>query len=105
VRQCIRREDILAHETDGRLWAIAPGAGRAGASALARRVAEAVEGAAELRGAPLTAAIGVALFPDDAREPAALAGEAEEGVLAARAAGVRFAGDTGESARGPRLVP
>ena len=105
VRQRIRREDILAHETDGRLWVIAPGVGRGGASALARRVARAVEEAAELRGAPLTASVGAALFPDDARDPAELAGEAEEGVLAARAAGVRFAGDSDEPPVGPRLVP
>jgi GGDEF domain-containing protein len=104
VRRSIRREDVLAHETDGRLWIIAPGAGRTGASAVARRIARAVEGAAELRGAPLTASIGAALFPDDAREPEALAGEAEQSVLAARAAGVRFAGDATEPVLGPRLV-
>jgi GGDEF domain-containing protein len=104
VRGCVRAEDILAHET-GRLWAIAPGAGRGGATALAQRIADAVEQAAELRGAPLTASLGVALFPDDAREPAALAGEAEESLLAARAAGVRFtAGSDEPPAVGPRLV-
>ena len=104
VRRSIRREDVLAHETDGRLWVIAPGVGRTGASALARRIAQAVEGAAQLRGAPLTASIGAALFPDDGRDPEALAGEAEQSVLTARAAGVRFAGDSPEPALGPRLV-
>jgi GGDEF domain-containing protein len=110
VRRCIRREDILAHETDGRLWVISPGAGRSGASALARRIATAVERAAALRGAPLTASLGAARFPADARDPAGLSGEAEDGLLAARAAGVRFAGDPGgpddpdEPAVGPRLV-
>jgi GGDEF domain-containing protein len=107
VRGCIRRDDVLAHETDGRLWVIAPGVGRPGASALARRIAEAVERAAELRGTPLTASVGAALFPDDSRDPAGLAGEAEQGVLAARASGVRFAGDPDdpdEPAVGPRLV-
>jgi len=104
VRGSVRREDVLAHETDGRLWIIAPGAGRTGASALALRIAQAVQAAAALRGAPLTASIGAALFPDDAREPEALAGEAEQSLLAARAAGVRFADDAAEPALGPRLV-
>jgi GGDEF domain-containing protein len=92
VRECIRRADLLAHEENGRLWVIAPEAGRPRAAALAARVADAVERAASFHGAPLTASIGVAVYPDDARDAAGLADQAEEGALAARAAGVAVAG-------------
>jgi GGDEF domain-containing protein len=107
VRSAVRRSDLLAHEQDGRLWVIAPDAGRTGADALAGRVAAAVEGAATARGVPLTASIGLALYPDDGRDAAALTGQAEEAVLAARAAGVRVAGGVAghPAAPGPRLVP
>jgi GGDEF domain-containing protein len=110
VRRCIRRPDLLAHESEGRLWIVAAEAGRPGASALALRVAGAVEQAATLRGVPLSASVGVALYPDDARDAGGLADEAEESLFAARAEGVPVAGDgpdgsDGEPAvRGPWLV-
>ncbi len=106
VRGALRRVDLLAHEDDGRMWVIAPDAARAGAGALADRVATAVESAASARGVPLTASIGIALFPDDGRDAAALTGHAEEATLAARAAGVRVAGEPDDRpfASGPRLV-
>jgi GGDEF domain-containing protein len=107
VRGAVRRCDLLAHEADGRMWVIAPDAGRVGAEALAGRIAGAVEGAATVRGVPLTASIGLALFPPDGRDVASLTGQAEESALAARAAGVRFVGGAADepAAPGPRLVP
>jgi GGDEF domain-containing protein len=106
VRGALRRVDLLAHEDDGRMWVIAPDAARAGAGALADRVGVAVESAASARGVPLTASIGIALFPGDGRDAAALTGHAEETALAARAAGVRVAGEPDDRpfASGPRLV-
>jgi GGDEF domain-containing protein len=92
VRTALRRVDLLAHEQDGRLWVIAPDAGRNGATALAMRVASAVEAAASARNAPLTASVGIALYPDDGRDTESLTGQAEESALAARAAGVRVSG-------------
>jgi len=103
ARSALRRNDLLAHEQDGRLWVIAPDVGRSGASALATRVAAAIELAASSRGAPLTASVGVALYPDDGRDTASLTGQAEESALAARAAGVRVVGGHSGSP-GPRLV-
>ena len=106
VRSGVRRSDVLAHEDDGRIWLIAPDAVRAGAAALAARVADAVEGAASSRGAPLTASIGLALYPDDGRSGEELMAQAEEGAYAARAAGVRVVDGPDEpAASGPRLVP
>jgi GGDEF domain-containing protein len=95
VRGAVRRIDLLAHEEDGRMWVVAPDAGRPGAEALAVRVADAVERAATVRGAPLTASVGIALYPDDGRDAEALTSQAEESALAARAAGVRVAGGPG----------
>jgi GGDEF domain-containing protein len=106
VRTGVRRSDVLAHEDDGRIWVIAPDAVRAGAASLAARVADAVESAASTRGAPLTASIGLALYPDDGRSGEELTAHAEEGAYAARAAGVRFVDGPDEpAASGPRLVP
>ena len=106
VRSGVRRSDVLAHEDDGRIWLIAPDAVRAGAASLAARVAHAVEGAASSRGAPLTASIGLALYPDDGRSGEELTAQAEEGAYAARAAGVRVVDGPDEpAASGPRLVP
>jgi GGDEF domain-containing protein len=106
VRSCVRRSDVLAHEDDGRIWVIAPDAGRSGAAALAMRLADAVEGAASSRGVPLTASIGLALYPDDGRSGEELTAQAEEGAYAARAAGVRVVDGPDEpAASGPRLVP
>jgi GGDEF domain-containing protein len=106
VRNCVRRSDVLAHEEDGRIWVIAPDAVRSGAGSLAARVADAVEQAASSRGVPLTASIGLALYPDDGRSGEDLTAQAEEGAYAARAAGVRIVDVPDEpAASGPRLVP
>jgi GGDEF domain-containing protein len=106
VRARLRRVDLLAYEEEGRMWVIAPAAGRESAASLANRIADAVEQGASARGAPLTASIGAALYPDDGREADTLTAQAEEAVLAARAAGVRVAAHPDEPmAGGPRPVP
>ncbi len=92
VREHVRRADVVAHEDDGRVWVIAGDTGRTGAMALALRIADAVEAAASLHGAALTASVGIAIYPDDGREAAALTAQAEEGMYAARAAGTRVGG-------------
>ena len=71
---------------------IAGDTGRSGAKALALRIADAVEGAASLQGAALTVSVGIAVYPDDGRDAAALTGQAEEGMYAARAVGTRVGG-------------
>src|SRR4051812_606393 len=63
-----RPGDALRREAPGRLWLTLPGAGPAGARALALRAAAAVEGAAEHRGRPLTASVGVSVCPRDGAE-------------------------------------
>lgn len=104
LRQAVRRPDLIAHEPDGRTWVIAPDCGRSGAAALAGRIAVAVERAAAPRGAPLTASIGVAVFPEDGRAAQALIDDAEERMWAARAAGVRVEGTGPPEPGGPRSV-
>jgi diguanylate cyclase (GGDEF)-like protein len=92
VREHVRRADVVAHEDDGRVWVIAGDTARGGANALALRIADAVEAAASLHGAALTVSVGLAVYPDDGREAAALTEQAEEGMFAARAAGTRVGG-------------
>jgi diguanylate cyclase (GGDEF)-like protein len=99
VREHVRRADVVAHEDDGRVWVIAGDTGRNGAKALALRIVDAVEAAASLHGAPLTASVGIAVYPDDGREAAPLTAQAEEGMYAARAAGTRV--DGGPEPEGP----
>jgi GGDEF domain-containing protein len=50
-----------------------------------------VSGAASHHGAPLAISIGLAVSPDDAIDADMLAAHADEGLFAARAAGVRLA--------------
>jgi GGDEF domain-containing protein len=83
---------VVAHEDDGRVWVIAGDTGRNGAAELALRIADAVEDAASLHGAPLTASIGIAIYPEDGRDATALTAQAEEGMYAARASGTRVNG-------------
>jgi diguanylate cyclase (GGDEF)-like protein len=99
VREHVRRADVVAHEDDDRVWVIAGDTGRSGANALALRIADAVDAAASLHGAGLTVSVGIAVYPDDGREAAALTGQAEEGMYAARAAGTRVGG--GPEPEGP----
>jgi GGDEF domain-containing protein len=89
VRSVVRREDILACETDTRAWIIARDTGRRGAYALAERVAGAVEEAPPWRGAPMTVSVGLAVFGEDGRDATALIEAAEEAKFAAAASGVK----------------
>jgi GGDEF domain-containing protein len=91
VRAELRPGDAMAREDDGRLWFVAAELAATGGRALAERLADAVAGAATLRGAPLSASIGLASSPVDGTDPAALAARADEALFAARAAGVPFA--------------
>ncbi len=82
--------DLVVRERLGRWWLTTPERNGAGARSLAERVAAAV-GSAVLHGVPLTASVGVAVCPEDGADLDALAGRADEGMYAARAAGVPVA--------------
>lgn len=108
LRTALRREDILACESDARAWVIARDTGREGAQALAERVGAAVREAPPWRGAPMTVSVGVAVLGEDGRDVTALIDAAEESRFAAAASGVPVApgddGPDGGGAGGPRLV-
>ena len=99
VRGVMRRQDILACESDVRAWIIARDTGRAGAQALAARTAGSVRMAQAWRGAPLTVSIGVAVLGEDGSGSDELIDSAEQAMLAAAAEGV------GVHRGGPRSEP
>lgn len=104
VRGVMRRQDILACETDARAWIIARDTGRAGAQALAARTAGSVRMAQAWRGAPLMVTIGVAVLGEDGSDSDELIDSAEQARLAAAAEGVglfRGAPGGGEPPNGP----
>lgn len=82
--------DLVVRERLGRWWLTSPDRDANSARDLGGRVAAAI-GAAELGGVPLSASIGVAVCPQDGETVDALAGRADEGMFAARAAGVPLA--------------
>jgi GGDEF domain-containing protein len=82
--------DLVVRERLGRWWLTSPDRDKATARDLGARVAAAIARAV-LGGAPLTASIGVAVCPDDGESLESLAGRADEGMFAARAAGVPLA--------------
>ena len=88
VRDAVRRQDILACESDSRAWVIARDTGRAGAQALADRIAATVSAGREWRGAPLAVTLGVAVLGEDGRDSATLIDVAEEARFAAAASGI-----------------
>lgn len=96
VRSVLRRQDLLASETDDRLWVIARDTARPGAIALARRITAAVRSAGTVRGAPLAVTIGIAVLGEDAGDCGALLEAAEEAAFAAAASGA----DWGTEAQG-----
>lgn len=91
LRDELRPGDAAVRERDGRLWVVGGGTTLEGARALGRRLANAAASAASLGGVPLRASIGVAVSPDDGTDAASLVAHADEGVFAARAAGVDLA--------------
>jgi GGDEF domain-containing protein len=99
VRGVMRRQDILACESDARAWIIARDTGRAGAQALAARTAGSVRMAQAWRGAPLTVSIGLAVLGEDGADSEELIDSAEQARLAAAAEGVGVFRD------GPRDEP
>lgn len=88
VRDAVRRQDILASESETRAWIIARDTGRAGAQALAGRIAATVKAAPEWRGAPLAVTIGIAVRGEDGGDPDSLIEAAEEARFVAAASGV-----------------
>jgi GGDEF domain-containing protein len=91
VRDALAPGDVLGRDGNGRLWIVAHGLGAAEATALGRRLADAVAAVGPLRGAPLTVSIGAASCPPEAPDLEALAALADERLFAARAAGVPIA--------------
>jgi GGDEF domain-containing protein len=87
----LRPADMLVRERLGRYWLTAPETDLAAGRALGQRLADAVAAAAFHHGAPLSVSIGLAVSPDDALDADTLAAHADEGLYAARAAGVRLA--------------
>jgi GGDEF domain-containing protein len=82
--------DLVVRERLGRWWLTSPDRDPAAAHDLGARVAAAIA-QATLGGAPLTASIGVATCPADGDTLDSLAGRADEGMFAARAAGIPLA--------------
>jgi GGDEF domain-containing protein len=87
----LRPADMLVRERLGRYWLTAPETDLAAGRALGQRLADAVAAAAFHHGTPLSVSIGLAVSPDDALDADTLAAHADEGLYAARAAGVRLA--------------
>jgi GGDEF domain-containing protein len=87
----LRPADMLVRERLGRYWLTAPETDLATGRALGQRLADAVAAAAFHHGTPLALSIGLAVAPDDAIDAEMLAAHADEGLFAARAAGVRLA--------------
>lgn len=89
----LRPADALVRERPGRYWLTTPETDTPEARVLAHRIVAGVAAAPAHRGVPLQAAIGLAACPADGTDAGELENRAEEGVFAARAAGVRVAGD------------
>jgi GGDEF domain-containing protein len=88
LRSVMRRQDILACESETRAWVIARETSRLGAQALGERIACAVSATEPWRGAPLSVSVGVAVFGEDGQDVSSLIETAEESRFAAAASGV-----------------
>jgi GGDEF domain-containing protein len=109
VRGVMRRQDILACETEARAWVIARDTARRGAHSLGDRIVGAVQATHRWRGAPLGVSVGLAVLGEDGPDAGGLIGAAEEAMFAAAASGSGVAEgspsrDPGEGPTGPRLV-
>ncbi len=82
--------DLVVRERLGRWWLTSPDRDPSAARDLGTRVAAAIA-RAQLGSAPLSVSIGVATCPVDGESLETLAGRADEGMFAARAAGVALA--------------
>jgi GGDEF domain-containing protein len=82
--------DLVVRERLGRWWLTSPDRDPAAARDLGARVAAAIA-RAQLGSVPLSVSIGVAVCPADGESLEGLAGRADEGMFAARAAGVALA--------------
>jgi GGDEF domain-containing protein len=91
MRREVRADDVVVREHPGRLWLVAPKVDPADARVFGERLAAAVMRSASLHGSPLTISIGIAVCPDHGTAAETLVAHADEGVFAARAAGVRLA--------------
>jgi GGDEF domain-containing protein len=91
LRDELRPGDAAVRERDGRLWIVAGATDLEGARALARRLVRAMGTQPPLHGAPLGVSVGIAVSPDDGTDAASLVAHADEGIFAARAAGVPIA--------------
>ncbi len=80
------RSGSLTRERPGRCWLLVPGTDRAGAEHLAERLLHEPRMHADARSTRFQLAIGIAVCPEDGREPAALAAHADVGLYAARLA-------------------
>ena len=78
--------EVLTREAPGRWWVLSGESERAGADALAARLARAAEAITDEHGEPVQLLVGTAVCPADGREPATLAAHADVGLFAARAA-------------------
>jgi GGDEF domain-containing protein len=105
VRSAVRRQDIMACETEARAWIIARDTTRTGAQALAQRVAEAVREAEPWRGAPLAVSVGVAVLGQDGVDAAGLIDSAEQAKFAAAASGVPVLVRDADRGPGPSIDP
>jgi len=101
VRDALRRQDILASESETRAWIIARDTGRAGAQALAGRIADLVRAAPEWRGAPLAVTVGIAVIGEDGGDAESLIEAAEQARLAAAASGVAVIAESVEQPSDP----
>ena len=84
----VRRQDILACETDTRAWIIARDTGRAGPRRWPAGSRRRSGRGGPWRGAPLAVSVGVAVLGEDGRDSASLIEAAEEARFAAAASGI-----------------
>jgi diguanylate cyclase (GGDEF)-like protein len=87
----LRPADQLFRAEPGRYCVTAPDTGPAVGRVLAELLAESAGVAASHAGTPLTVSIGVATCPEDGQDVEALAGQADQAMFAARAAGTSVA--------------